>query len=62
MSIVFKAKTKEKCEEKIVLGFCFKTHTQAFLGVNGLKKNFLPVLALKTKDPQMFLSIFFKMH
>ena len=31
-SIVFKAKTKEKCKENLFKGFCFKTYKGAFWG------------------------------
>ena len=53
VSIVFKAKTKEKYEEIFFYGFYFKTQKYSFLWVNQFLNFFSSVLAFKTIDTQM---------
>ena len=58
VSIVFKAKTKDKYEEKICWRFLFQNLKCTFSGVNPI---FSSVIAFKTIDTQMlFRSVFLK--
>ena len=63
VSIVFKAKTKEKYEENVFLRLLFQNSKMRFFGGQPFFYSFFSVLAFKTIDAQMlFWSVFLKSH